>query len=72
MNKFVVQLMSAAFEHSMLHVPEICALENVVFYIVVYGAYKPYISSICNTECSNAPEIRGCRSEVKLLRGAGN
>ena len=40
-------------EHSVLCVWEIYALENVVFYIVVYGLYKPYISCIHNTctEC---------------------
>ena len=26
---------------------------NAVFYIAVYGQYKPYISCICNMECSN-------------------
>ena len=31
--------------------------KNEVFYIAVYGPYKPYISSIRNTECSNAPEL---------------
>ena len=30
-----------AFEHSMVLVLEIYALDNVVFYIVVYGSYKP-------------------------------
>ena len=54
----VVQLISAAFEHSVLHVQEIYALENAVFYSVVYGAYKPYISCAPNTECSNVAEIR--------------
>ena len=48
-----VQLISAAFE---LHVWEIYALENVVFYIAVYEPYKPYISHyVCR-----APEIN-CR-----------
>ena len=51
----VVQLISGALEHSVLHVREIYALENVVFYIAVYGPYKPII--IHNTECSNAPEV---------------
>ena len=32
---------SGAFEHSVLHVQEIYALENVVLYIAVYGPYKP-------------------------------
>ena len=32
---------SAAFEHSVLRVWEIYALENVVFCIAVYGPYKP-------------------------------
>ena len=36
-----MQLISGTFEHSMLHVLEIYALENVGFYIVVYGPYKP-------------------------------
>ena len=47
-----------AFEQSLLHVWEIYPLENVVFYIAVYGLYKPYISHahVRNTECSNAPE----------------
>ena len=36
-----VLLISAAFEHSVLHVWEIYALENVVLYIAVYGLYKP-------------------------------
>ena len=36
-----LQLISAAFEHSMLRVWEIYALENSVFYIAVYGTYKP-------------------------------
>ena len=34
-------LISAAFEHSMLCVQEMYALENAVFYIAVYGSYKP-------------------------------
>ena len=51
-----LQLISVAFEHSVLCVWEIYALENAVFCIAVYGpyAYKPYISC---TECSNATEI---------------
>ena len=36
-------------------IQEIYALETEVFYIAVYGPYKPYTSCICNTECSNAP-----------------
>ena len=47
-----LQLISTAFEHSVLHVWKI-----QVFYIAVYGPYKPYISHIRNTECSNTPEI---------------
>ena len=35
------QLISGAFEHSMLHVWEIYALENAVLYIAVYVPYKP-------------------------------
>ena len=34
----VVQLISAAFEHSTLRA--VYALENAMFYIAVYGAYK--------------------------------
>ena len=52
-----VQFISAVFEHSTWCVLEIYALENVVLYIAVYGLYKPYISSIRNTECSNTAEI---------------
>ena len=37
----VLQLISVAFEHSVLRVWEIYALENVVFCIAVYGPYKP-------------------------------
>ena len=55
--KVCVQLISAAFEHCVLCIREIYALENAVFNIAVYGVYKPYISSIRNTECSNAHEI---------------
>ena len=36
-----VQLISVAFEHSVLRVQEIYALENAVFCIAVYGLYKP-------------------------------
>ena len=36
-----VQLISGVFEHSVLRVWEIYALENVLFYIAVYGFYKP-------------------------------
>ena len=36
-----VQLISVAFEPSVLCVWEIYALENAVFYIAVYGPYKP-------------------------------
>ena len=32
------------FEHSVLRVQEVYAWENAVFYIAVYGPYKPYIS----------------------------
>ena len=32
---------AVAFEHSVLRVREINALEKVVFYIAVYGPYKP-------------------------------
>ena len=42
---YTLQLISGAFEHSVLHVWEIYALENAVFYIAVYGPYKPYIST---------------------------
>ena len=38
--KRAVQLISGAFEHSVLHVQKIYALENVVFCIAVYGSYK--------------------------------
>ena len=38
----------------MLSVREIYALENAVFYIAVYGPYKPYSSR----KCSNAPVTR--------------
>ena len=41
----------------MLRMTEVYALENAVFYIEVYGPYKPYISCIRNTECSKALEI---------------
>ena len=51
-----LQLISGVFEHSVLHVWEIYALENAVFYIVVYGSCKPYISCISITGCSNAPK----------------
>ena len=53
----MILLISGAFVHSMLHVKEIYALENAVFWIAVYGAYKQYISSIHNAECSNVTEI---------------
>ena len=33
----------SVFAHSVLRVREIDALENAVFYIVVYGPYKPYM-----------------------------
>ena len=36
-----IQLISCVFEHSMLCVQEIYALENAVFCIAVYGPYKP-------------------------------
>ena len=36
----LVQLISGAFEHSVLRVQEIYALENVVFTIAIYGLYK--------------------------------
>ena len=39
--KNILQLISAPFENSALRVREIYALENAVFCIVVYGAYKP-------------------------------
>ena len=52
-----LQLISGAFEHSVLRVREIYAWENAVFYIAVYGLYKLYISCAHNTECSNATEI---------------
>ena len=39
--KVDIQLISAAFEHLVLCVREIYALENVVLYIAVYGPYKP-------------------------------
>ena len=32
---------SAAFEHSLLHAGVFMLLENVAFYIAVYGPYKP-------------------------------
>ena len=51
------------FEHSVLRVLEIYALENAVFYIVVYGPYKLII--IRNTKRSNAPEIN-CSSSCEL------
>ena len=34
-------VISGVFEYSVLHIWEIYALENAVFYIVVYGPYKP-------------------------------
>ena len=40
-NRGGIQLISAAFEHSVLCVQEIYALENVVLYIAVYGPYEP-------------------------------
>ena len=49
-----------SFALQALGVWEIYALENAAFYIAVYGPYKPYISHIHNTGCSNAPEIN-CR-----------
>ena len=36
-----IQLISAVFEHSVLCIWEIYALENEVFYIALYGPYKP-------------------------------
>ena len=39
--KYGTQLISAVFEHSVLCVWEIYAWENVMFYIAVYGRYKP-------------------------------
>ena len=36
-------MISGAFEHFMLRVWEIYALENAVFYIAVYGSYNPKI-----------------------------
>ena len=53
----IVQLISDVFEQIMLRILEIYALEHVVFYIAVYGLYKPYISYIHNTECSNADAL---------------
>ena len=38
---YYVQLISAAFEHSVLRVQEIYVLEKAVFYIAVYGPFKP-------------------------------
>ena len=49
-----------------MHVWEIYALENVVFYIATYGLYKPYISRIHNAESSNAAEIN-CTVERECL-----
>ena len=37
----VLECITALFAYSMLHLWEIYALENVVFYIVVYELYKP-------------------------------
>ena len=37
---FERELISAAFEHSVLRVWEIYVLENAVFYIAVYWEYK--------------------------------
>ena len=39
--KILYSLNSVVFEHCMLCVREIYALENVVFCIGVYGPYKP-------------------------------
>ena len=39
--ELLLQLISAAFELSVLCVWEIYALENAVFDIAVYGPYKP-------------------------------
>ena len=36
-----IQFISGTFEHPMLCVWEIYALETVVFHIAVYGPYKP-------------------------------
>ena len=36
-----LQLISGALEHSVLCAWEVYALENTVFYIAVYGPYKP-------------------------------
>ena len=35
-----VDFQTGAFEHSVLRIWEMYALENVVFYIAAYGAYK--------------------------------
>ena len=52
------QLISVVFEHSVLCVQEIYALDNVVFCIAVYGPYKLYISPYTqHAICSNAAEI---------------
>ena len=39
-----------------------------VFCIAVYGPYKPYISSILNTQCSNATEINSTTSIFQGFR----
>ena len=40
---YIIQLIS---EHSVLHVREIYALDNVMFYIAVYGPYKHGIRNV--------------------------
>ena len=56
----LIHLFIAALDHGVtvqLRIREIYGLENVMFCIAVYGAYKPQISRIRDTECSNATEI---------------
>ena len=50
----MLQLISGPFEHSLLHVREINALENAVFHIAVYGPYKFNIYTTRNVQNFNA------------------
>ena len=45
-----MQLISGVFEHSMLRIGEMYALENNVFYTVLYGPHKPIIIRVHRRE----------------------
>ena len=63
-----IQLISVAFEHSMLCIREIYALENVVFYIAVYGPYKLYFPYTQHAMFKhNWNQLYGVHSKVKCF-----